>query len=78
MEDAVKKLKGKVGTKVNVTVIHPSSDKKEKVDIDREVIQLDTVLGDHRGRKGPMGLHAGSQAKDRLRPHLCLQSPDAR
>ncbi len=51
MEDAVKKLKGKVGTKVNVTVIHPGSDKKEKVDIDREVIQLDTVLGDHRGEK---------------------------
>lgn len=51
LDEAVKKLKGKTGTSINITITHPGSDKKEKVDIEREVIQLDTVMGDHRDNK---------------------------
>jgi carboxyl-terminal processing protease len=49
VEDAVRRVKGKPGTQVTLTVIHPGNPNKEKVTITREVIHVDTVLGD--GRK---------------------------
>ncbi|HZZ71781.1 MAG TPA: S41 family peptidase [Pirellulales bacterium] len=49
IDDAVKRLKGDVGTAVTLSFLHPDSDKPETVTLKREVIQVDTVLGDRRG-----------------------------
>jgi len=51
LEEAVRRLKGKAGTKVSLTVIHPGQSKKEKVSITRERISVATVLGDRRDEK---------------------------
>lgn len=48
IDEAVKRLKGEVGTSVTITVLHPASKQRETVTIDREIIQLETVLGDVR------------------------------
>ena len=48
IEEAVKKLKGDVGTRVHITIVHPGSDEQINVAIQREVIRVPTVLGDHR------------------------------
>jgi len=48
LDDAVKRLKGKIGTKVKLTVVHPASKKREQIAVTRERIHIDTVLGDHR------------------------------
>lgn len=48
IEDAVRRLKGKEGTQVAVTVIHQGKPDPEKVTITREIIRVNTVLGDHR------------------------------
>ncbi len=48
IDDAVKKLKGEVGTKVTFTIQHAGSKKEETVTVKREIIQLETVLGDRR------------------------------
>ncbi|PHR98527.1 MAG: peptidase S41 [Blastopirellula sp.] len=48
IDEAVKRLKGKVGTKVHLTIFHPYSFESEDMTIQREMIQLETVLGDQR------------------------------
>ena len=48
LDEAVRRLKGKEGTKVTLTVVHPGSHEKEEITITREKIHIDTVLGDHR------------------------------
>lgn len=48
IDDAIKKLKGPVGTKVTMTVYHPSTFTSEKVSVRREMVQIETVLGDER------------------------------
>ncbi len=48
LDDAVHKLKGDAGTSVKLTVIHPGSSKSQTVSVTREVIHIDTVLGDRR------------------------------
>lgn len=48
LDDAVRRLKGKEGTSVKLTVIHPGSTKRITVEVTRERIRVDTVLGDHR------------------------------
>jgi carboxyl-terminal processing protease len=48
LDQAVAKLKGKVGTKVTVTVRHAGAEETEKVTLDREIVRVDTVLGDRR------------------------------
>ena len=48
LDDAVHKLKGAAGTRVKLTVIHPGQTKPETIAITREVVHLDTVLGDRR------------------------------
>ena len=48
IEDAVKRLKGEAGTSVTLTVAHVGSGKRETVTVDRELIHVETVLGDHR------------------------------
>ena len=42
------KLKGDVGTSVSLTVAHAGGGKQETVNVNRELIHVDTVLGDHR------------------------------
>jgi len=50
LDDAVHKLKGDVGTSVSLTVAHAGDvgGKQETVTVSRELIHVDTVLGDHR------------------------------
>ena len=45
---AVRRLKGKEGTKVKLTVIHPATTKKSTVTVTREKIHIETVLADSR------------------------------
>ena len=46
LDEAVQRLKGEEGTQVTLSVIHPGSTNKEEVTITREVIHVETVLGD--------------------------------
>ena len=48
MEEAVRLLKGKPKTKVTLAVIHPGQTEKVEVTITRQIIHVDTVLGDRR------------------------------
>jgi carboxyl-terminal processing protease len=50
LEDAVKKLKGEIGTSVTLTVQHPFSGKEDTVTLTRETVHVDTVLGDSRNK----------------------------
>ncbi|HZZ28692.1 MAG TPA: S41 family peptidase [Pirellulales bacterium] len=47
LDDVVRRLKGEVGTSVSFTVRH-SSGKEEMFNVQREIIHLDTVLGESR------------------------------
>lgn len=51
LEGAVKQMKGKVGTEVKVTVEHPADGKTETVTLKREIVRVDTVMGDRRNDK---------------------------
>ncbi len=48
LDDAVRKLKGEAGTSVTLTVVHPGKTKPVTITVKREVIHIDTVLGDKR------------------------------
>ena len=48
LDEAVKKLKGEVGTTVNFTVRHPLTGENQSFAIQREIIRVDTVLGNSR------------------------------
>ncbi|MEW4456227.1 S41 family peptidase [Bremerella sp. JC817] len=48
IDDAIKKLKGPVGTTVTMTVYHPSTFSSEEVTVQREIVQIETVMGDER------------------------------
>lgn len=48
MDEAVKQLKGEAGTEVNLTLARARSTKREKVTLRREIIRVETVLGDRR------------------------------
>jgi len=48
LDKAVEQLKGEAGTQVTLTVIHPGRSSKDKIAVTREVIHIQTVLGDHR------------------------------
>jgi len=47
-DEAVRRLKGRAGTSVALTVIHAGKTSREKVTLTREMIHIDTVLGDRR------------------------------
>jgi carboxyl-terminal processing protease len=51
IDEAVRKLKGEVGTKVTLTFQHPGQSKGETVTLKREVVQVETVLGDQRDER---------------------------
>ena len=48
LDEAVGQLKGEVGSEITLTVIHPGKSEPEKVTITRELIRVNTVVGDHR------------------------------
>ena len=45
IDEAVKKLKGKAGTKVSFTVTHPHNDQIQKVSLEREIVKVDSEIG---------------------------------
>ena len=49
LDDAVKLLEGDTGSSVALRVVHPGQSDAEEVTLTREVIHLETVLGDLRG-----------------------------
>ena len=51
LDEAVKQMKGKVGTEVKVTVEHAADGKLETVTLKREIVRVDTVMGDRRTDK---------------------------
>ena len=52
LDGAVRKLTGEKGTKVTLTVIHPGQMEKQEITVTRDVIRIDTVLGDRRKPDG--------------------------
>jgi carboxyl-terminal processing protease len=48
LDGAVKKLKGAVGTSVTFTVRHKHDGKEETINVKREIVRVDSVLGDLR------------------------------
>jgi carboxyl-terminal processing protease len=52
IDDAVAQLKGREGTSVALTIMHPHLDDKETVSVKRERIHVETVLGDRRDSEG--------------------------
>lgn len=48
IDDAVRRLKGEVGSEVHIAVLHPGATEPQKVTVVREVIQMDSVRGDRR------------------------------
>jgi carboxyl-terminal processing protease len=48
IDEAVKQLKGNADTRVTLTIQHAGSREKESVTITRELVHVDTVLGDSR------------------------------
>lgn len=48
IDEAVRRMKGKVGTEVTIKVIHPNTTTPEEVTLKREIIRVQTVLGEER------------------------------
>ncbi|WP_425615349.1 S41 family peptidase [Anatilimnocola sp. NA78] len=48
LDDAVKRMKGKIGTPVKIKVKHVAEDRVAELEVKRELIRVDSVLGDHR------------------------------
>ncbi|HEY2837605.1 MAG TPA: S41 family peptidase [Pirellulales bacterium] len=48
LDDAIKRLKGEPGSKVTITTFRPSSGKRRTFSLDREIVHVDTVMGDQR------------------------------
>jgi carboxyl-terminal processing protease len=48
IDEAVVQMKGKEGTKVTLSIVHPGRRKKETIAVARERIHIETVLGDRR------------------------------
>lgn len=48
LDDAVKKMKGKLGTEVVVTVVRARDGRTDELTLKRETIKVETVLGDRR------------------------------
>lgn len=48
IDEAVRQLKGEPNSQVTLTIIHPGKTARETVALKREVIHIETVLGDHR------------------------------
>ena len=62
LDDAVKMLKGKVGTSVSLTVLRPATGEQKRIDITRANIVLETIRGFRRGEDGSWGYLVYPQA----------------
>ncbi|MCE9556903.1 MAG: PDZ domain-containing protein [Planctomycetes bacterium] len=51
LDEAVRRLKGPVGTKVSLTVLHAGKGGKQTVTLTREIVHVETVMGDRRTDK---------------------------
>ncbi len=67
LNDAVKKILGKAGTKVKLTVEREGVDKPFNVEITRGRVEVETVLGVKRKPERRVGLHDRRREQDRLR-----------
>lgn len=47
-DEAIRRLKGEAGTNVEIKLVHPPRSEQRKVTIQREIIHIETVLGDRR------------------------------
>ncbi len=48
LDEAVKRMKGKIGTAVKIKVQHVADNKVAELEVKRDLIRVDSVLGDHR------------------------------
>lgn len=48
LDECVKRLKGEAGSSVSLTIVHAVGGQRETLTLTREIIHLETVLGDHR------------------------------
>ncbi len=48
IDEAVRTMKGRIGTEVTIKVIHPNTTTPEEVKLKREIIRVQTVLGEKR------------------------------
>lgn len=48
IDEAVKRMKGRLGTKVEVTVVHARNNESETLTLERDTVRVETVLGDRR------------------------------
>lgn len=48
IDDAIKKMKGRLGTEVRITVRRPADDSTRQLTLQRETIKVETVLGERR------------------------------
>ena len=48
MDEAIKRIKGKLGTAVKLSVLHLADGSTDSKDVTRELIRVDSVIGDHR------------------------------
>lgn len=63
LDDAVKKMKGKIGSEVKVTVVRPGENEPRPLSLTREIIKVETVLGDRRGEKDAWDFMLDDDAK---------------
>ena len=67
-DKAVEVLTGRPGTDVKLSVLHEGSETAETMTITRAIIDVPSVLGDHRNAQRSVGLHDRQGQEDRLRP----------
>lgn len=48
MDEAIKRIKGKLGTSVKLSILHLADGSTDTKDVTRELIRIDSVIGDHR------------------------------
>jgi carboxyl-terminal processing protease len=48
MDEAIQRIKGKLGTSVKLSVLHLSDGTTDSKEVTRELIRMDSVIGDHR------------------------------
>jgi carboxyl-terminal processing protease len=63
LDEAVKRMKGPVGTSVRVTVIHARDGRTETLTLRREVVRVETVLGDRRNADDSWNFFLDEQRK---------------
>jgi carboxyl-terminal processing protease len=52
LEQAVQQMKGKLGSSVELTIVHPESEQPETVTLRRELVHMETVMGYRRQANG--------------------------